>query len=559
VEPTHDKKMNFIEKIIADDLESGRIQQCVTRFPPEPNGYIHIGHAKSVCLNFGLAESFAGKCNLRFDDTNPEKEEEHFMEGIKEDIRWLGFQWAKLCYASDYFDQFYDWAIVLVKQGKAYVDHQTADQIRENRGTLTRPGVDSPYRERPVGENLQLLEKMANGELEEGSCVLRAKIDMNSPNINMRDPVLYRILQKPHYRTGNKWCIYPMYDFAHGYEDAIEGITHSLCSLEFEDHRPLYDWFLDNVDVPHRPHQYEFARLNLSYTVMSKRLLRELVETGIVEGWDDPRMPTVRGLRRRGFTPASIRRFCSDIGLAKAQSMVDYEFLEAILREELNVTAPRAMAVLNPLKVVIENYPEGQVEQIEAEVNPEDPSAGSRTMPFSREIYIEADDFMENPPKKYFRLSPGKEVRLKYAYYITCEKVIRDENGNVVEIRASYDPESRGGGTPDGRKVRGTLHWVSVPHAVPAQVRLYDKLFTLRDMAAMEEGKGYQDYLNPESLCVQDGAMVEPMLAHAPAEKRFQFLRHGYFVVDPESTLEKPVFNRSVALKDSWAKIQAKK
>jgi len=552
------KKYNFVERIVHDDIEAGRIQQSYTRFPPEPNGYLHIGHGKSVCLNFGIAETFNGKCNLRFDDTNPEKEEEEYMEAIKEDIKWLGFEWTKLCYASDYFDTLYNWAIDLVKTGKAYVDHQTAEEIRLNRGTLKAPGKESEYRNRSVDENLELFENMKNGKFEEGECVLRAKIDMASPNINMRDPILYRIIKKPHYRTGDKWCIYPMYDFAHGYEDAIEGITHSVCTLEFEDHRPLYDWFLDNVDVPSRPHQYEFARLNLSYTVMSKRLLHEIVSSGIVSGWDDPRMPTLCGLRRRGFTPLSIRKFCSDIGLSKANSLVDYEFLEAGLRDELNSNAPRGMAVLRPLKVVITNYPEDKVEMIEAEVNPENPEAGKRTIPFSKVVYIESTDFMENPPKKYFRLYPGNEVRLKYAYYITCEEVIKDENGNITELRCKYDPESRGGGTPDGRRVRGTIQWVSAEHAVKSEIRLYDKLFTLKNMSDMEEGKTYEDYLNPDSLVVLEDSLVEPMLAEAVAGESFQFLRHGYFSVDKDSTKEKPIFNRTVALKDSWAKMQAK-
>ncbi len=552
------KKYNFIEKIIFDDIEAGRIQQSYTRFPPEPNGYLHIGHAKSICLNFGIARTFNGKCNLRFDDTNPEKEEHEYMEAIKEDIKWLGFDWTELRYASDYFDQLYEWALILIKDSKAYVDHQSPEEIRLNRGTLTKPGVESPCRNRSVEENLYLFEKMKNGEMDEGECVLRAKIDMKNPNINMRDPIMYRIIKKPHYRTGDKWCIYPMYDFAHGYEDAIEGITHSICTLEFEDHRPLYDWFIENVPVPSIPHQYEFARLNISNTVMSKRLLHELVSTGIVSGWDDPRMPTVCGLRRRGFTPLSIRNFCSEIGLSKANSLVDYEFLEAVLRDELNAGAPRGMAILRPLKIVITNYPEGKTEEVEAEVNPENPGAGMRTMPFSREIYIESTDFMENPPKKYFRLYPGNEIRLKYAYYITCDEVIKDDGGNIVELRCSYDPQSKGGGTPDGRRVKGTLQWISAENAVKAEVRLYDKLFTLKNMADMEEGKGYRDYLNPDSLEILEGCLVEPFLAQAGPGSSFQFLRHGYFSVDKESTPQKPVFNRTVALKDSWAKIQAK-
>ena len=550
--------MNFIEKIIDDDLKSGRIQQVVTRFPPEPNGYLHIGHAKAVTLNHGFAKTFGGRFNLRFDDTNPEKEEEEFMRSIIEDVRWLGCEWDELRYASDYFDQFYEWALELIHAGKAYVDDQSPEEIRLTRGTLTEPGKDSPFRNRTVEENLRLFEAMRAGEKEEESCVLRAKIDMSHPNMNMRDPIMYRILKKSHYRAKDKWCIYPMYDFAHGYEDAIEGVTHSVCSLEFEDHRPLYDWFLDNVSVPHRPHQYEFARLNLSHTVMSKRILRELVRSGIVSGWDDPRMPTLQGLRRRGFTPSAIRRFLSETGLAKSYSIVDYEFLESVIRDEMNAKAQRAMVVLYPLKIVIENYPADRVEWVEAENNPEDPAAGSRQIPFSREVYIEAEDFMEDPPKKYFRLSPGAEVRLKYAYYVTCREVVKDASGKIVEVRCVYDPESKGGGTPDGRRVKGTLHWVSAAHAVKAEVRLYNKLFTLRDMNMMEEGKSYWDYVNPESCIVLKEALAEPMLTDAPQGASYQFLRQGYFCVDPESRDGKPVFNRTVTLKDSWAKIQDK-
>ncbi len=558
MEPGNEKQLNFIEQIIVEDLESGRVQEVITRFPPEPNGYLHIGHAKSICLNFGLAESFKGKCNLRFDDTNPEKEEEHYMQAIKEDVGWLGFQWAQLCYASDYFEQFYRWAVELVTAGLAYVDRQSPEEIRQTRGTLTEPGENSPFRNRSVEENLDLLEKMRKGEFDEGECVLRAKIDMSHPNINMRDPVMYRILKKAHYRTGNHWCMYPMYDFAHGYEDAIEGITHSICTLEFADHRPLYDWFLDNVHVPSRPRQYEFARLNLSYTVMSKRLLLGLIQEGIVNGWDDPRMPTIQGLRRRGYTPSSIRRFCGEIGVAKSNSMVDYELLEHTIREELNTTAQRVMVVLRPLKVVIENYPEGREELIEYQNNPEDPSMGTRMVPFSREIYIEQDDFREDPPKKFFRLAPGKEVRLKHAYYLTCREIIKDTSGNIVELRCEYDPQSRGGETADGRKVRGTLHWVSAPHAVNVEVRLYDKLFTLKNMSEMEEGKSYHDYLNPNSLEVLRGSLAEPVLKEAKPFDRFQFLRQGYYTVDYESTQDTPIFNRIVALKDTWAKIQSK-
>ena len=552
------KGPHFIEQIIIDDLKNGVVKEVHTRFPPEPNGYLHIGHAKSICLNFGLAEQFGGKCNLRFDDTNPAKEETEYVESIMRDVQWLGFRWHALRFASDYFQQFYEWALELIHAGKAYVDHQTPDEIRETRGTLTAPGAESPYRNRSVEENLALFQQMKDGVLEDGTCVLRAKIDMNHPNINMRDPVLYRILHRHHFRSGDAWCIYPMYDFAHGYEDAIEGVTHSICTLEFEDHRPLYEWFLDNVSVPCTPRQFEFARLNLTYTVMSKRLLLELVNRKIVSGWDDPRMPTISGIRRRGYTPSALRRFCAEIGVSKSNSMVDIEFLQFIIREELNATAQRAMVVLDPLKVVIENYPEGQVEMLDAENNPEDPNAGTRKVPFSRELYIEREDFMENPPKKFFRLSPGSEVRLKHAYFITCKEVVRNESGEIVELRCEYDPLSRGGEAPDGRRVKGTLHWVSVPHAVKAQVRLYENLFTLRDMSEMEEGKSYNDYLNPESLTVLENCFVEPALAGAKPLDRFQFLRQGYFCADADSTPELPVFNRTVALKDSWAKMRQK-
>jgi len=556
MERPHPEARNFIEQIIIDDLESGRVDRVATRFPPEPNGYLHIGHAKSICLNFGLAEKFGGTCNLRFDDTNPTKEEAEYVEAIKEDVRWLGFNWANLCFASDYFDQFYEWALELINAEKAYVDHQSAEEIRLNRGTLTEPGKDSPYRNRSVEENLELFEKMKNGEFEEGECVLRAKIDMSHPNLNMRDPVLYRILKKSHHNTGDRWCIYPMYDFAHGYEDAIEGITHSICTLEFQDHRPLYDWLLDNVSVPHRPRQYEFARLNLTYTLMSKRKLLELVNKGYVSGWDDPRMPTIRGIRRRGFTPSSIRRFCEEIGVSKTNSMVDIEFLHHCIREELNKTADRVMAVLRPLKVVIENYPEGQVEEIDALNNPEDPNSPWRKVPFSREIYIERDDFMEDPPKKFFRLAPGREVRLKHAYFITCKEVIKDEKGEVTELRCVYDPKTRGGDAPDDRKVKGTLHWVSAPHAVKAEVRLYDHLFTLKNMEAIEEGKDYKDYLNPDSLEILANVLIEPCMGEAAPYTKVQFLRHGYFCVDPDSEKGRPVFNQIVSLKDTWAKLQ---
>ena len=549
---------NFVEQIIREDLESGKTEKVVTRFPPEPNGYLHIGHAKSICLNFGLADKFGGDCNLRFDDTNPTKEEIEYVESIKADVKWLGFTWANLRYASDYFDQFYLWALELIEAGKAYVDHQSPEEIRRTRGTLTEPGVESPWRDRPVSENLDLFDRMKNGEFAEGECVLRAKINMSHPNVNMRDPVMYRILKESHHNTGDKWCIYPMYDFAHGYEDAIEGVTHSICTLEFQDHRPLYDWFIDNVSVPHKPHQYEFARLNLTYTVMSKRKLLELVTTKCVNGWDDPRMPTISGLRRRGYTSSAIRRFCEEIGVAKTNSMVDIEFLQFCIREELNKTADRVMAVLRPLKVVIENYPENQVEELEALDNPEAERAVMRKIPFSREIFIERDDFMEEPPKGYFRLSPGKEVRLKHAYFVTCRSVVRDENGEIAELRCEYDPATRGGDAPDGRKVKGTLHWVSAAHAVRAEVRLYEHLFTLKNLDDMEEGKDYRDYLNPNSLEILPGCLVEPGLAQPRAGDRFQFLRHGYFCVDPDTRQGMPVFNRIVSLKDTWAKVQQK-
>lgn len=548
------KGPHFIEQIILDDLKNGVVKEIRTRFPPEPNGYLHIGHAKSICLNFGLAEQFGGTCNLRFDDTNPAKEETEYVESIMRDVQWLGFRWHKLCFASDYFHQFHEWALELIRTEKAYVDHQSADEIRETRGTLTAPGQESPYRNRTVDENLALFESMRRGDFEDGTCVLRAKIDMGHPNLNMRDPVLYRILHRHHFRSGDEWCIYPMYDFAHGYEDSIEGVTHSICTLEFEDHRPLYEWLLDNVSVPCKPRQFEFARLNLTYTVMSKRLLLTLVNEKIVSGWDDPRMPTICGIRRRGYTPSALRRFCQEIGVSKSNSMVDIEFLQYIIREELNLEARRAMAVLDPLKVVIENYPEGQTEMLGAENNPERPEDGTRQIPFSREIYIEREDFMENPPKKFFRLSPGMEVRLKHAYLVTCTEVVRNGEGEITELRCTYDPESRGGEAPDGRRVKGTLHWVSVPHAVKAEVRLYDNLFTLREMSAMEEGKTFRDYLHPGSLKVLENCFVEPGLAEAGPLERFQFLRQGYFCADPDSTPERPVFNRTVPLKDSWAK-----
>ena len=543
---SENKNQNFIEEIITKDLENGTVKGVITRFPPEPNGYLHIGHAKSICLNFGMAEQFGGKCNLRFDDTNPAKEETEYVEAIMADVKWLGFDWAELRYASDYFEQFYEWALELIRAGKAYVDDQNADEIRANRGTLTRPGVDSPYRNRGVEENLALFAKMTAGEFEEGSHVLRAKIDMASSNLNLRDPVIYRILKREHHRTGAKWCVYPMYDFAHGYEDAIEGVTHSICTLEFQDHRPLYDWFIANVDVPHVPHQYEFARLNLTYTVMSKRKLLELVSLGIVDGWDDPRMPTISGFRRRGYTASAIRRFCREIGVAKADSMVEVELLQHCLREELNKTARRGMAVLKPLKVVLENWPEGFVDELPAENNPEDAGAGSRTVKIGKELYIERDDFMEEPVKGFFRLSPGKEVRLKHAYIIRCNEAVKDAAGNVTELRCSVDMESRGGDAPDGRKIKGTLHWVWAGDAVKAKVNLYGHLFTLRNMNDMEEGKDYKDYLDPQSLVVAEEALVEPSLAQAAPLDKFQFLRHGYFCADNVTTQERPVFNLTV-------------
>ncbi len=548
---------NFIRDIIEEDIKKGTFGgKVITRFPPEPNGYLHIGHAKSICINFGLAEEFGGHCNLRFDDTNPTKEEQEYVDAIKEDVRWLGFDWGdREYYASDYFDQLYEFAIQLIKDGKAYVDHLSPEEIRQYRGTLTEPGKESPYRNRTVEENLELFERMRKGEFKEGECVLRAKIDMASPNLNMRDPVMYRILHVPHHRTGDKWCIYPTYDWAHGQSDSIEGITHSICTLEFEDHRPLYDWFLDQLKI-HHPKQIEFARLNLAYTVLSKRRLQELVEGGYVNGWDDPRMPTISGLRRRGYTPESIRDFCEKIGVAKKESLVDMALLEHCVRDDLNKKAPRVMAVLNPLKVVITNYPEEQVEEMEAINNPEDPNMGTRKVPFSRILYIEKDDFREQPPPKYFRLAPGQEVRLRYAYYIKCEKVIKDEKtGEILEIHCTYDPATRGGWSPDGRKVKGTIHWVSAAHAIEAEVRLYDRLFTVPDPTANKE-IDYKSYLNPNSLVILKNCKLEPGLASAKVGDRFQFERQGYFCVDPDSRDGHLVFNRTVPLKDTWAKIE---
>ena len=549
---------DFIRAIIDEDLRTGKFGGRVhTRFPPEPNGYLHIGHAKSICLNFGIAEDYGGKCNLRFDDTNPTKEEEEYIQSIIADVRWLGFDWEdRLFFASDYFEQMYEYAEQLIQAGKAYVDDLSAEEIRAYRGTLTKPGQNSPYRERSVAENLDLFRRMRAGEFADGSRVLRAKIDMASPNLNMRDPVIYRILHASHPRTGDAWCIYPMYDFAHGLEDSIEGITHSICTLEFEAHRPLYDWFLDELGIYH-PQQIEFARLNLTYTVMSKRKLLYLVQRGDVSGWDDPRMPTLSGLRRRGCPPEAIREFSSRIGVAKSNSTVDVAFLEHCIRQNLNEYAPRAMAVLEPLKVVIDNYPEGQVEEFEADNHPQKPEMGTRQVPFSRELYIERADFMEEPPRKYFRLAPGREVRLKHAYYITCVGVVRDEQGAVVELHCTYDPESRGGATPDGRKVRGTLHWVSAEHALDAEVRLYEHLFTKANPYEVEEGADFTANLNPNSLQTLTSCKVEPSLAHAAPGSRYPFMCQGYFCLDPvDSAGGALIFNRTVSMRDTWAKIQ---
>jgi glutaminyl-tRNA synthetase len=553
---------NFIRNIISEDLKVNKYDGRVhTRFPPEPNGYLHIGHAKSICLNFGLAAEYGGLCNLRFDDTNPSKEDVEYVESIMKDVRWLGFDWGnRLFYASDYFEQLYQYAVQLIKDGKAYVCDLSPEEIREYRGTLTEPGKDSPYRSRSVEGNLDLFERMRAGEFEDGSRTLRAKIDMASPNLNMRDSVIYRILRAEHHRTGNKWCIYPMYDFTHGLSDSIEGITHSICTLEFEDHRPLYDWFLDELNVYH-PQQIEFARLNLSYTVMSKRKLLELVEQGYVTGWDDPRMPTISGLRRRGYTPESIRNFCERIGVAKRDSMVDVALLEHCLRKDLNQRAQRVMGVLRPIRVVVENYPEDQVEELEAVNNPEDPRMGTRKVPFSRVLYIEGEDFREDPPKKFFRLAPGREVRLRYAYYITCVGVVKDEKtGEVVELHCTYDPQTRGGGSPDGRKVKATLHWVSADHSLEAEVRLYDHLFTKADPSDEKDGSDYKSYLNPNSLKTLTSCRVEPSLAGAEPGSLYQFERLGYFCVDSkDSTDEALVFNRTVSLRDTWAKIEKDK
>jgi len=546
---------NFITDAVRADLAEGRFSKVITRFPPEPNGYLHIGHAKAICIDFGVAREFGGACNLRFDDTNPTKEEQEYIDAIQDGVRWLGFDWgSNLYYASDYFDRMYAWAIKLIEAGRAYVDDQTAEQIRENRGTLTEPGKPGPYRDRSIEENLDLFKRMQAGEFPDGARVLRAKIDMASPNLNMRDPVMYRILATSHHRTGDRWKVYPMYDWAHGLEDSVEEISHSLCTLEFEDHRPLYDWFLDQLGI-HHPRQIEFARLELNYTVMSKRKFLQLVEGNLVTGWDDPRMPTLAGLRRRGFTPESIRNFCDRIGVSKAKSVVEYALLEHCLREDLNKRAPRTMAVLRPLKVVLTNYPEGKTEEVEADVNPEDLAAGKRKIPFGRELWIEQEDFREDPPKKFFRLSPGREVRLKYAYYITCTNVVKDANtGAITELHCTYDPDSKGGWSKDGRRVKGTSHWISTANAVPAEFRLYDRLFTKPDP---DDGEGFLSNLNPQSLEKISG-FIESGMAEAPVGSHYQFERQGYFCADPDSAKGTMVFNRSVSLKDSWSKIEEK-
>ena len=552
---------NFIKNIIMQDLKEGKVEKIITRFPPEPNGYLHIGHAKAICLNFGLAEEFNGRCHLRFDDTNPAKEDDIFVQAIKQDVRWLGFDWGEhLYFASDYFDKLFEFAVELIKKNKAYVCDLSPEEIKKYRGTLTEPGIESPYRNRSIEENLDLFYRMKNGEFEEGSRVLRAKIDMKSPNINMRDPVIYRIIKRPHHRTKNKWCIYPTYDFAHCLSDAIENITHSLCSIEFEDHRPLYEWFINElIKKEPKPKQIEFARLNLSYTVLSKRKLIQLVEKGIVNGWDDPRMPTIAGLRRRGYTPKSIRRFCELIGVGKSESMVDIGLLEYAIREDLNKIAPRRMGVLNPVKVVIVNYPEDKEEYLDAINNPEDLSQGTRKIPFSRELFIEREDFMEDPPKKFYRLAPGREVRLRYAYFIKCVDLKKDKDGNIKEIYCTYDPETRGGNAKDGRRVKATLHWVSAKHAISAEIRLYDRLFLKPDPTADEKkGIDFKEYINPDSFKIITHCKLEPSLKEAQPGDRFQFERKGYFCVDPDSTNERLVFNLIVPLRDKWAKMAKK-
>ncbi len=557
-EPAGAARSHFIREMILRDLATNKYGGRVhTRFPPEPNGYLHIGHAKSICLNFGLAAEFGGKCNLRFDDTNPCKEETEYVESIIEDVRWLGFDWEdRLFYASDYFDQLYEWAVQLIKAGKAYVCDLSAEQIRDYRGTLTEPGKESPYRNRSVEENLDLFERMRAGEFPDGSRTLRAKIDMASPNLNMRDPVMYRILHAEHHRTGNKWCIYPTYDFTHGQSDSIEGITHSICTLEFEDHRPLYDWYIEQLGI-HHPQQIEFARLNLTYTVLSKRKLLTLVQGGYVRGWDDPRMPTISGMRRRGYTPEAIRNFCDRIGVSKTNATLELSMLEHFVREDLNKRAPRVMAVLRPLRVIIDNYPEDLVEEMEAVNNPEDPAMGTRKVPFSRVLYIERDDFREHPPRQFYRLAPGREVRLRYGYFIKCTGVVKDEKtGEIVELHCTYDPATRGGNAPDGRKVKSTIHWVSASHAIDAEVRLYDTLFTRENPGEDSEGQDFTAFINPNSLEVLTSCKLEPGLRSAAPGSRYQFERLGYFCVDPDSTAERPVFNRTVALRDTWAKIE---
>jgi len=552
-----ERPSNFIRDIMVEDLKAKKFGDAVlqTRFPPEPNGYLHIGHAKAICLDFALADEFGGKTNLRFDDTNPEKEEQEYVDAIKRDVHWLGFDWEKLCYASDYFDQLYEWATKLIKDGKAYVDDLSADQIREYRGTLTQPGKESPYRNRPVGENLDLFERMRKGEFPDGARVLRAKIDMTSPNLNMRDPVMYRILHAEHHRTGDKWCIYPMYDYAHGQSDSIEKVTHSMCSLEFADHQPIYRWFIDQLGI-FPSQQVEFDRLSLTYTMMSKRRLLKLVQDKHVSGWDDPRMPTLSGMRRLGYTPEAIRNFVAAVGVSRTNGIVDLAMLEHFVREDLNKRSPRVMAVLRPLKIVIDNYPEGQVEEMDAVNNPEDANAGTRKVPFSKVLYIEQDDFREDPPKQYFRLSPGREVRLRYGYFITARSVAKNEKGEVVEVHCTYDPATRGGNAPDGRKVKATIHWVSAAHSIDGEVRLYGKLFSKEDPSELEEGQDFTTNLNPNSLEVVADAKLEPSLANAAVQSRYQFERLGYFCVDQESAPGKLVFNRTVALKDTWAKIE---
>ena len=560
--PAEPRPSNFIRDAMIEDLKTKKYGDAViqTRFPPEPNGYLHIGHAKAICLDFGLADEFGGKTNLRFDDTNPEKEEQEYVDSIMKDVRWLGFEWESLCYASDYFDQLYEWAIKLIKDGKAYVDDLSAEQIRQHRGTLTEPGKESPYGNRTVDENLDLFERMRKGEFPDGTRVLRAKIDMASPNLNMRDPVMYRILHADHHRTGSKWCIYPMYDYAHGQSDSIEHVTHSMCTLEFEDHRPLYNWFIQNLGI-FPSQQYEFDRLSLTYTLLSKRKLLKLVQEKLVSGWDDPRMPTLSGIRRRGYTPEALRNFCNAIGVSKTNGILELAMLEHFVREDLNKRAPRVMAVLRPLKVVIDNYPENQTEEMEAVNNPEDASAGTRKVPFSRVLYIEQDDFREVPPKKYYRLSPGVEVRLRYGYFITAKSVVKNEQGEVIEVHCTYDPATKGGNSPDNRKVKSTIHWVSAAHAIDSEVRIYDNLFSNEDPnrlteTQIAEGKDFTANLNPTSLEVIAHAKLEPSLANAPVERRYQFERLGYFCVDSDSKPGNPVFNRTVALKDAWARIE---